>query len=298
MTNGYRETVAQFGPDRGLTGVLTRPASPRADAPTVVVLNSGIIHRVGSNRVAVTLARAFAELGVTTLRFDLAGIGDSERRRDVPSLRDSVERDVTDALDFCAGKVGSQSFVLMGLCSGAYDAFHAARGDARVVGALLVDLPGPFRNRGHTMHHLKSRLLRPASWRNPFRKLAHYYAQLTAPAPRRNAEQKYVLGARSFATRAWMEEHLAAVLARSVKLGFVFTRGLEANYNHESQFRDVFPDVAGHPCVSHTFFPMADHAFTSATERARLVQYASTWLSAGWLADAHRPSPVPSQWRT
>lgn len=281
MTAAYFEKVAQFGPDRGMAGIVAQPSEPVDGAPGVVLLNSGIIHRVGSNRVSVLLARAFAAVGFASLRFDFSGIGESERRVDAVSLQQAVEQDIADAMTFFGTKTGGSEFILMGLCSGAYDAMHAARVDDRVVGAMMVDLPGPFRNRGHTLHHLKSRLLRPTSWRNPLQKLTHYFSELATPPQRAAGEQKYVLGARSFASREWMEEHLAALLARDVRLDFVFTHS-DRNYNHESQFRTVFPDVARHPAVSHAFFPNADHAFTSATERDRLVAHAVAWLSSRW----------------
>ena len=76
-----RETILEFGPHRRLVGVLTRPESAeRAGGDVAVVItNSGIIHRVGANRVHVRLARALAAAGVPCLRYDLPGIGDSAR---------------------------------------------------------------------------------------------------------------------------------------------------------------------------------------------------------------------------
>jgi len=94
-----QERVVQFGPDRGLVGILTLPdAGAEVDAPHVVLLNSGIIHRVGSSRLHVDLARALSSVGVAAFRFDLSGIGDSKRRSDVESVRESVERDVACGL--------------------------------------------------------------------------------------------------------------------------------------------------------------------------------------------------------
>lgn len=280
MSASVQEKVAVFGDARGLVGILTRPASGATPGmPHVVLLNSGIIHRVGSNRLSVELARALGAAGVTTLRFDLSGIGDSERRRDAGSLRESVERDIGDAVAYLRTSQGAETFVLMGLCSGAYDGLHAALGEPRVVGAVMVDIPGPFRGWRHTLHHLRARLLRPASWRNPFRKLLHYSRALALPGaatPSDGAE--YVVGGRSTPSREWMSEHLDALLDRSVRLWFVFTGGIEANYNHRSQFRTTFPKAARHPALSYDYFPDTDHAFSARESRTRLIGMTVQWV--------------------
>jgi hypothetical protein len=295
MTPSYIEKVAQFGPDRGHIGILTVPVQPVAEAPTIVLLNSGIIHRVGSNRIGVKLARAFGAAGFTTLRFDYSGIGDSQRRVDVPSLQESVGRDISVALQFCERMMDSRAFVLAGLCSGAYDALHNARDDARIVGVFMVDIPGPFKNGWHTFHHIKSRLLRPSSWGNPLRKSAHYLAELKQPRGG-SGEQKYILGARSRASREWMDDHMCAVLSRGAYLSFIFTRGDGAVYNHESLFPNLFPDAARHRLVKYAYFPNADHAFSRARERSRLISHAVEWLDACWptreRAESHRVQSV------
>jgi len=73
------ERMVRFGADHRLFGVLTR-TSTSADRPVVVIFNAGAVHRVGPNRVSVTLARELAAAGLAVLRFDLEGIGDSVRR--------------------------------------------------------------------------------------------------------------------------------------------------------------------------------------------------------------------------
>ena len=79
-----RERALTFGPDGGLVGILTEPDPDvaRANAPAHVILNSGILHRVGASRLYVQTARSLAEDGITSLRFDFSGIGDSEVRKD------------------------------------------------------------------------------------------------------------------------------------------------------------------------------------------------------------------------
>ena len=75
MNPSYRERPIQFGEKRGLFGILCIPSdSTTAETPIVVMPNSGLIHRVGTNRIHVLLARALAEQGIRSLRMDLSGI--------------------------------------------------------------------------------------------------------------------------------------------------------------------------------------------------------------------------------
>jgi len=150
-----REEPLFLGP-RGLFGVLTSPLTPPKDRPVVVFLNAGAIYHIGPNRMAVSLARAWAARGYTCLRLDLGGLGDSPTaaprpRDDGPSMTGlakgvaslmystAVVSDVEDALHaLLARRVGSR-FVLVGLCSGAYVAYHSSLRVPEVVGQVLIN---------------------------------------------------------------------------------------------------------------------------------------------------------------
>ena len=264
-------------------GVLTTPDARQATgAPHVLLINSGVIHRVGSSRLYVELARALAATGIYALRFDLSGIGDSKRRTDVESVRESVERDIGDAIQYMKTSQGAQQVILMGLCSGAFDAFNAALKQPTVVGAIMVDLPGPFRGWQHTVRHIASRLFRKDSWRNPLRKLlGHSRTLVNDKMNQRPSGGRYVVGARGSASRDRMRDALDALLARGVRLHFTFTAGLEENYNHPGQFKSTFPRAARHPALSYDFFPEPDHSFGTRAMRDRLIRRTVDWVLAG-----------------
>ncbi len=84
-----RERAVVFGDPPDLVGVLTEPDGVCRDRG-VIILNAGIIHRVGPNRLHVRMARALASLGFPVLRFDFSGQGDSGRRVDGPSYQEST----------------------------------------------------------------------------------------------------------------------------------------------------------------------------------------------------------------
>jgi len=138
------ERALHFGEDDRLFGILTEPADlPASRArPAILLLNVGANHRVGPNRMYVVLARDLATLGYATLRFDVAGLGDSSIAPGKPDNRlyskDSVG-DVKTAMSMVTNLCGHQRFVLVGLCSGAYLAFHTCVEDPRVAGQILLN---------------------------------------------------------------------------------------------------------------------------------------------------------------
>jgi alpha-beta hydrolase superfamily lysophospholipase len=74
-------------------------------------------------------------MGVTCLRFDLAGFGDSRvDAGEVDGVLHSLEttEDVRAAMDHLTAIGGSPSFSIVGLCSGAFIGFYAALNDDRV----------------------------------------------------------------------------------------------------------------------------------------------------------------------
>ena len=62
--------------------MLCKPRSVNIEfrAARIVIFNAGAVHRVGPNRMTVTLARRLAAMGLPSLRFDLEGLGDSVLR--------------------------------------------------------------------------------------------------------------------------------------------------------------------------------------------------------------------------
>jgi dienelactone hydrolase len=115
--------------------------APPPSRPAILLLNTGANHRVGSNRMYVAMARAWAAAGFVTLRFDLSGIGDSPARGDARENDVYSARGVSEAqaaMRFLSAR-GRERFILGGLCSGAYVSFHAGVHDSRVAGVILIN---------------------------------------------------------------------------------------------------------------------------------------------------------------
>jgi pimeloyl-ACP methyl ester carboxylesterase len=131
------ERTLRFGPQQGLMGLLNHR---EADAPVAcILLNVGVTHRVGPRRLNVKLARALGAKGVTSLRFDLAGLGDSEAPAPGTAHTDQFAADLQSAMDGVEQAIGVGRFVLLGICSGAVNAYRVAQRDPRVVGLMMYD---------------------------------------------------------------------------------------------------------------------------------------------------------------
>jgi pimeloyl-ACP methyl ester carboxylesterase len=135
---GSVERAVAFGP--GLHGVLCRPETAGASGPAVLFCNTGGDPRAGSGGFASKAARRLANMGLTSLRFDMAGLGDSPMPDG--AVRCHVfetprEGDIDAALAFL-GEHGYGRVVVVGVCSGAYHALRAAWRNPRVSGLFAV----------------------------------------------------------------------------------------------------------------------------------------------------------------
>jgi len=128
---------------RSIFGVLAEPAPsiPRADW-CLLFLNAGGVRHIGPNRMWAEAARRWACRGVVSLRLDLAGIGESdgEQLLDIPGLyQERLVEQVDLAMESLRSRFGFERFAAIGLCSGAFWAFHAAIRDPRIRAAILLN---------------------------------------------------------------------------------------------------------------------------------------------------------------
>lgn len=133
------EHVVTFGQHACLVGVRTLGARP--DSPATVLANSGVVHRVGANRITVLLARALASAGIESLRFDMSGLGDSTERDDDLGWEASAPLELAEAVDLLTGDAPGRDVLLYGNCGGAAKSLWTAMRDTRVTGLFLTNPP-------------------------------------------------------------------------------------------------------------------------------------------------------------
>jgi alpha/beta superfamily hydrolase len=135
------EQVVRMGPADGLVGVWAEPPAALRSGTGALFLNSGVLSHEGPHRLWVESARALAARGVPSLRLDFAGIGDSATdaaARVNHPYGPTIPRDVDTAVAWMRAR-GVERVVLVGLCSGAHAAFHAARAGAPVAAIVCVN---------------------------------------------------------------------------------------------------------------------------------------------------------------
>jgi pimeloyl-ACP methyl ester carboxylesterase len=134
----FAETRFRFGP-RKLYGVFCEPTRPRRGR-LLLFLNCGANPHTGWRRMTVEQARSLARHGVASLRIDTSGVGDSAARLDAADNIYSPHQmeETSAAIDWLLAR-GAREITLVGVCSGAYQAFHTAVEDRRVDDIVIVN---------------------------------------------------------------------------------------------------------------------------------------------------------------
>jgi pimeloyl-ACP methyl ester carboxylesterase len=283
MTATVREQALTLGVRNSMVGILTlaRPDPGAGEEPVVVMLNAGIIHRVGANRMHVILARALAAQGVSSLRVDLSGIGDSAKRPDSLPPLDASLADVREVLDWLEARKGVTRVVLLGLCSGADHGVLYAGCDPRVVGLVLLDASIP-RTPGYYLRHYASRLLRLRSWLNLSLAMPGLLARLAQPRLLEPVEQPAPdpTSLDRPEARAYLKNAYQKALDQGIDFLAVFTGDQESRHNYREQMLDALKGVSFGARLQLEYFGSSDHTFTFESERGRLVALILNWMQA------------------
>lgn len=285
------EHVCQFGPGRALTGIVSLPpGQDRPSGPVVVFLSAGLLHRVGPFRLYIAMARDLAAAGISSLRFDLSGIGDSGPSALAASIEARTLADVRAAFDYLGAQHGSDQFVVGGLCSGADDAFRTALADERVVGSFQLDGMGyrtPKFYRGLALKHYLPRLASAEKWKQIASRLAGGRALHGADEYGAHDEDLH----RSMPSLDEAREGLRAMEARGQRTLLVYSGGgASSYYNYAGQLFDSIPEARQYTGVDEVYLPEADHSYLLACDRRRVQATLRAWYQRCWPAASTAPS--------
>lgn len=137
------EIPVVFGNGR-YVGVICKPRNPNEHAPAVLIMNTAGVHRVGCARHSVLMARRLAAQGITSLRMDVGGVGDSVNHDDAPTIEAVYARHaVADAIAGVEWLIAARhpEIVMFGVCAGAYVSVHTTLKHPNVVGCMSINLP-------------------------------------------------------------------------------------------------------------------------------------------------------------
>ncbi len=273
-----KESVLNFGSAGGLVGVLTRPdgaAVQRHPGLAVVMLNAGVLHRVGPHRMHVRLARHLAESGVTSFRFDLPGVGDSRALEGSGTLLADAITGIQAALDMLQRRGVASRFVVFGLCSGADHALMIACWDPRVVGIAVVDPTRIFPTWKAAILRLGKLMARPEVWLRTVTGRYGLWRMLLASLRRSGGRQ----GMSRTDEKVLVREELAKLAKRGVRICYLITSERRA-YVYRDQFVDAFPGIGLGPLTEVVVFPRASHTFTREADRLQLERAVDRWLAS------------------
>jgi dienelactone hydrolase len=272
------ERVVTFGAENCLTGIVSEPPVARSASPAVLLVTAGIIHHVGPYRLYVDLARKLAPAGFLTLRFDVSGVGDSQPRPDHLTDAEAPLADIREAMDFLQGRYGTSEFVLLGLCSGAYQAHEVAVRDTRVVGTVQLDGYG-YRTVGYYLHQLVRKYLSPRRWAKfLLRKKKERSAGNWNPRPE---DPRLEIYGEAFPPRPKVKMEIHGLAARGVRMLFIYSGGVPEYFNHRGQFVAMFGRLPA-ASVTMEYFESADHTYAWSPDREMLVARIADWLNEGF----------------
>jgi pimeloyl-ACP methyl ester carboxylesterase len=276
----FTEQALLLGSRQSLVSILTRPAPAQTSKPAIVILNTGIVHRVGHHRMYVTMARAFASAGHTVLRFDFSGIGDSERRADRLSPVNACLADIKEVLDSLEERHRISQFVLVGLCSGADYAVLYGHTDPRVVGLVLMDPSIPPTAR-YYFHYVAQRLWSLRNWVSVATGRSGLLRLLMAQFfhGSRVSGQTGELTLEGLQFNPYLARCYGESVSRGIRMLVAFT-SVSPRQTYRQQMLDAFPSVRFDDRLKLIYFPESDHLFSAQKDRSKLNQAIVDWFGS------------------
>ena len=271
------ESVCTFGKDAQLAGIYTPSRGVDTSLPCALFLTAGLLHHVGPHRFYVEMARNLATIGTPSLRFDLAGVGDSETRSGGSAYAQRSVEDIKDAMDHLNAVFGHEEFVLIGLCSGADDALATALKDRRVVGAVLLN-GYAYRAGNFFFYRLLNfylpRLFMAEKWRNRLAKLTGR----TLPDPESTASMALDDDYRYIPPQTETAQHIATLTQQGTQLLFVYTGSEHEEYTYKGQLFDMFPSEKDNVRLRERYLKGADHTLVLKKDRQLLSDWIVSWF--------------------
>jgi dienelactone hydrolase len=299
-----KEQALLFGKTRSLVGILTDPAEldRNGQLPAVILLNAGLIHRIGPSRLYVKIARSLARLGFVVLRFDFSGTGDSKAREDNLPYPQSVVDEIQEAMNYLARTRGSQKFLLIGHCSGAGFSFKMAGEDERVMGAILINSMGRGEewasyDRNRKMAQFYTNYYSQDVMSDPQRWLRFVKGQVDYRSISRNLFQTILwnrLTAFIFQIKlAFLKKthppqiptgeidpakYLRLMVEREVKLLFIYNEGSSGLDYARMLLGQEFERLLAAKKLQLEIIPASDHLFTLLAGQAHLLKVVQEWV--------------------
>jgi len=243
------------------------------------LLNAGLLHRVGPNRIYVKIARTLAAQGFLAVRFDLTGIGDSKIPEGVVSYGpDDVVNDIRSVMDCLAEAKGIERFVLMGLCSGADNAFRTACQDSRVIGVNMIE-GFSFPSTGYFAQSYSKSFLKLRSWKRLLTGKSEIWGIIKALWTHHTSKQARQLTEDfEVPSKETLVSDLHKLVERGVKLCLVYAAEKSGHYNYRKLFEHEIQSLPAEKRPQVEFIEDTDHLFTLLHHQKQLLASIEDWV--------------------
>lgn len=300
-----------------LSAVISRPAEAPQDGsvrPAVLMINTGGEHRIGTNRMYTRWARRWAERGWVAMRLDLAGLGESPARADVPHdihLRHASD-DIQRAIGHLQAHHGVTQVHLVGLCSGAFHALTAAFEGAPLRSVTAINQMVYFWQprmplAGEASEAVVVAITQgvgralgdPERWRKLLR--GEVNVRVIGRALWRRAGQRLRVATRSIARRVgWPLSHdlyteLMQTTRRGVHLHLVFSPDEPGRTLLMEHASDAVARLVRANKLTLSAVDNADHTFTLSDAQHRLFDVVDKQLLIGAVPTGRTAPPLPTR---
>lgn len=279
MNDTTTQAPVRFGPGDALVGMLTVPAQQSSNGGIACLMfNMGANHRVGPHRINVKLAHVLAARGVSSLRFDLGGVGDSDMLDTSPELQARAVHSLQAAMDIAERMLGARQFVVVGMCSGVEHAMSAALADSRVVALSLFDGFAFPERRARWERNLRRALAAPAHPSFPGkarRWLQRHFlrSHSTTPLPGFFAERRA-----PEASAAWFGATLQRLVERKVGVQLLYSGSLHVCDRGRDQL-GAFGRQPFTQALQYEFLAEVDHTVCTGKGQRLFLQSVGDWVT-------------------
>ena len=268
------ERALHFGVDGQLLGTIctASPGCRHSGNLGLILLNAGIVHRIGPHRFNVKLARHAAEMGIPSLRFDMSGRGDSGFEKQAKGYRETAISDIREAVRKLAEDEKVTRFVLFGICSGAIDGYAAALEEPRIVSLVMFD-PYVFPTIRSRVREFLGKLRRYGIVQgiNRLQVLRH-----VRKSPESAADT--AVGAELPPIEQYTAD-LRRLVQRGARVHLVYSGSSCDQVEYETQRRKLLANGLD-PLVCTEFIPGVDHVITSLSAQREILSCFAAWVGA------------------
>lgn len=279
------EVALHCGQNPEIIGIYTQAnkSASSKNLPVLILVNSGLLPNSGPFRLYVQIARYVAKLGFDSFRFDLSGIGESERNPNELSRSEQQINDLCDVMNSLEKRYQKNQFIVAGICTGADNAHRAMVADSRVVGCIGVD--GYFyKTKRYYLNYFLNNIALGVFKRNLWKQKYSQVKQITKNALEKVTDRDSVSPLESVTVPYRWEvppkpqtaSEYQTFIDNDQRALCIFTASWP--YNYAQQHADAFPDIDFGDHIQVQYLENAPHIFAFSDDRDELIEVISVWL--------------------